>query len=160
LYGEDAGVACRSLGSRALWLLGYPDRGLRQSQEAVALAQQSAHVFSLGITLSSAAAFHQLRRDIGAVQERAEAAMSLAQEQGFPFFLVFGAMLRGWALTHQGQVQEGIEQITQGLVGHRAIGAELQRSYFLGLLAEVYGTQRNAEAGLTVLTEALALADK
>src|SRR5262249_13026998 len=159
LYGEDAGVGCRSLGARALWLLGYPDQGLRQSQEAVALAQQSSHVFSLGIALSGAAAFHQLRHEIDAVQERAEAAISLAQEQGFPFFMAFSSILRGWALAHQGRAQEGIEQITQGLVGHRATGAELQRPYFLALLAEVYGTIRNSEEGLTVLTEALTLVD-
>jgi len=39
------------------WILGYPDQGLTQSQEAVTLAQQSAHPFSLGFALVCAAMF-------------------------------------------------------------------------------------------------------
>ena len=70
-----------------------------------------------------------------------------------------GAILRGWALVQQGQAQEGIEQMDQGLVAYRATGAELLRTYYLGLLAEVYGTMEQPEAGLTALAEALTLAD-
>lgn len=69
-------------------------------------------------------------------------------------------MLRGWALAHQGQAQEGIELIKQGLIAHRATGAELLRSYFLALLADAHGTIGESETGLTVLTEALALVEK
>ena len=49
-------------------------------------------------------------------------------------------MLRGWALAQQGQAQEGIEQINQGLIAHRATGAEILRTYWLALLAEAHGT--------------------
>jgi hypothetical protein len=48
----------------------------------------------------------------------------------------------------------------QGLIAFRATGAELHRPYFLALLAEGYGTMGQPEAGLTVLAEALRLADK
>ena len=68
-------------------------------------------------------------------------------------------MLRGWALAHQGQAQEGIEQLNQGLIAHRATGAELWRPYFLALLAEAHGIQGEPETGLTALTEALTLVD-
>ena len=54
----------------------------------------------------SAAAFHQLRREVRAVQERAEAAMILAKDQGFPYWMAMGAILYGWALA-AGKVQEG-----------------------------------------------------
>ena len=123
------------------------------------LAQQSAHPFSLGFALSCAAVFHQFRREVRAAQERAEAAISLATEQGFPYWMAFGAILRGWALAQQGQAQEGIEQIHQGLRAYRATGAEILRPYFLALLAEAHGTMGQPEAGLTVLTEALTLVD-
>ena len=48
----------------------------------------------------------------------------------------------------------------QGLAAYRATGAELGRPYFLALLAEAYGKVGQAEEGLTVLAEALALVDK
>jgi predicted ATPase len=68
-------------------------------------------------------------------------------------------MLCGWARAHQRQGEEGIEQIKQGLTLCRATGAELQRPYYLALLAEAHGTMGQLEAGLTVLTEALTLTD-
>jgi predicted ATPase len=51
LYGDDAGVVCRTHAAWALWHLGYPDQGLTRSHEAVMLAHQVAHPFSLGFTL-------------------------------------------------------------------------------------------------------------
>jgi predicted ATPase len=65
--------------------------------------------------------------------------------------------LQGWALAYQGQTQEGLEQIQQGLTAWRATGAEQARSYFLALRAEAYGVMGQPEAGLTVLAEALTL---
>jgi TOMM system kinase/cyclase fusion protein len=159
LYGEDTGVVCYSIGAWALWYLGYPDQGLVWSDEAVTLAQQVAHPFSLAFALVLAAMVHQLRREVRADQERAEAALSLAMEQGFPHWMTQGAIQRGWTLVHQGQAQEGIEQITEGLRTYRTTGAAINQSYFLALLAEAHGTMGQPEAGLTVLTEALTLTE-
>jgi predicted ATPase len=68
--------------------------------------------------------------------------------------------MRGWALAEEGQKEEGIARMQQGLAALRATGAESSRTHFLALLAEVYGKVGQAEEGLTLLTEALALVDK
>jgi len=124
-YGEDTGVTCRSYAAWTLWYFGYPDQGLARSHEAVTLAQHSAHPYSLSFALDWAAALHQSRREGRAAQEHAEATISLATEQGFPLWMVIGSILYGWALAHQGQVRDGIEQINEGLTAYRATGAEL-----------------------------------
>jgi predicted ATPase len=103
--------------------------------------------------------FHQFRREVRLTHKRAEAAINLAQEQGFPFWLALDTILRGWTLAQRGEAQEGIEQMSQGLTAWRATGAELLRPYFLALLADVHGTLGEPEAGLTVVTEALTLMD-
>jgi predicted ATPase len=159
LYGDDAGVICHIHTACALWYLGYPEQGLARSQEAVTLAQQSAHPFSLSFVLSFAAVFHQLRRDARTLQERAEAAMSLARDQGFPLWVAYSAIPRAWALAQQGQAQTGIEQLQQGMRAWRATGAEVSRSYHLTLFAETYGIMGEPERGLAALAEALTLAD-
>ena len=159
LYGDDAGVVCRSQAAWALWYLGYPDQALARSQEAVTLAQQVAHPIILCFALSWAGVFHQLRREGHTAQEHAEAAMSLATEQGFALWVTFGAILHGWALAHQGQTKEGIEQMHQGLRACRATGAEIGRPYCLALLAEAQGTLGEPETGLTALAEALTVVD-
>jgi class 3 adenylate cyclase/predicted ATPase len=157
--GEDAGVYCHSFSAWALWYLGYPDQGLAQSQEAMTLVQQRAHPYSLSFALSIAAMFHQFRREMRAAQERAEAAISLTKEQGFAYWMAVSSLIRGWALAYQGQAQEGIEQLTQGLSAVRATGAAIAQPYWLALLAEAHGSIGEPEAGLTVLTEALTLVD-
>ena len=106
---------CHIFAAWALWYLGYPDQGLTRSQEALTLAQQRAHPFSLSFALSMAAMFHQFRREMRAAQERAEATISLATVQGFPIWRAIGAMVRTWALAQQGQAEEGIAQMHQGL---------------------------------------------
>ena len=99
----------------ALWLLGYPDQALQRSHEALTLAQELAHPLSLAYALDCAAMLHQFRREAQAAQERAEAAMALSTEQGFALYLAWGTILRGWALAEQGQGEEGIAQMRQGL---------------------------------------------
>jgi predicted ATPase len=158
-YGEDAGVNCYSLAAWARWFLGYPDQGLARSQEAVTLAQQSAHPFSLVNALSFVAVFHQLRREAHTAQECAEAAIRVATDQGFPYWRAYSSLSHGWALVHQGQGKEGIAQMYQSMQAFRTTGAELARPYFLALLAEAHGALGQPEAGLRVLAEALRLTD-
>jgi predicted ATPase len=125
----------------------------------VTLGQHLAYPFSLSLALGHAAIFHQFRREWRRAQDRAEASLSLAQEQGFPLYMAVSAILRGWAWAHQGRVKEGIEEIQQGLRAFQATGAETARPYYLALLAEAQGTRGEPETGLTVLAEALTLAD-
>ena len=84
--------------------------------------------------------------------------MALSAEQGFAQTLSQATILRGWALTEQGE--EGIAQIRQGLAAWRATGAELGRPYFLALSAEAYGKVGQVAEGLSVVAEALAAVDK
>ena len=44
---SDPGVACLSYAAWTLWYLGYPDQALKRSHEALTLAQELSHPFSL-----------------------------------------------------------------------------------------------------------------
>jgi predicted ATPase len=81
--------------------------------------------------------------------------VTLCTEQGVPFWLAEGTILRGWALAEQGNREEGIVQIRQGLAAYRATGVEMMRSYFLALLGEACGKMGQREEGLNVIAEAL-----
>jgi predicted ATPase len=160
LYGQEPGVFLRVHTAWTLWILGYPDQALKRIQEAIALTRDFSHPFTLGFALSGACWFHQFRQEGQEARERAEAAIELSAEQGFPFWLAMGTIFRGWALAEQGQAEEGITQIRQGLAGWRTMGAESVTSYYLALLAETYGKGGQVGEGLTVAGEALAIADK
>lgn len=156
----DPRVDCLSYAAWTLWYLGYPDQALKRSHEAVALAEGLSHPFSLAYALGIAAWFHSVRREGREAGEQAETVITLSTEQEFPYWLAFGTMVRGGALVKQGQVEEGIVQMQQGLSAFRTMGTEMGRPRWLALLAEAYGKVGQIEAGLTLLAEALEAVDK
>ena len=60
---QDLGVMCLSYAALALWPLGYPDQALKRIQEALTLARELAHPYSLAYALGFAARIHQFRRE-------------------------------------------------------------------------------------------------
>jgi predicted ATPase/class 3 adenylate cyclase len=158
LYGNNPGVSCLCFDALTLWHLGYPEQALARSQAAVALAEQTLHPFSVVFALDRAAAFHQFRRDVAGVQQWAGASIRLASEQGFPMWVAAGTILQGWSLAEQGDIENGLTQIHEGLNGYRVTGAEMFRPHFLAVLAETYGKGGQPEEGLQVVAEALDLA--
>jgi len=150
----DPKMACLSYGAQVLWLLGYPDQALKRSQDALALAQQVSHPYGLVFALGTMAGLHVARREGPATQERAEAMIALSREQGFPQYAALGTLLRGGALAEQGQSEEGIRHMRQGIAASKATGAELGMPAWLVLLAAAHGGAGQAEEGLTLLTEA------
>jgi predicted ATPase len=156
-YGIDLGVYFLAYAARPLWLLGFPDQAHTTIREALRLAHQLVHPFSLAFTLHWAATTHQLRREAMAAQEQAEVSMAFSGEQGFAIWVPGGTVLQGWALTEQGQMEEGIAHMHRGMAAWQATRAEVDRPYYLALLAEAYGKAGQAEEGLHILAEAQAV---
>jgi predicted ATPase len=153
--GESSGVRCLVQVARTLWCLGYPAQAVQRSQEALALAQELAHPYSLAVAQFQTAFLHHHRRDVPAVQAQADALLTLATAQGFPLYVGHGTYLRGWALAMQGQREAGLEQLRQGLAAIAEVGQELSRPFGLILLAEAAGQVGQVEEGLRLLAETL-----
>jgi predicted ATPase len=158
--GLDPGVACRAYAAWNLWLLGYPEQALAGVHEALALAHALSHPYSLAWAQCMAAWIAQFRRDVPAVQEHAEAAVALATEQGFPLYAALGTSFRGWALAVQGQGEEGLAQICQGIAAWRATGALVFVPYFYTWLADISDHRGRTEEGLQALAEAHTLIEQ
>ena len=152
--GHDPGVCCHYRAAPSLWLLGYPDQAVASSQAALALAQQLAHPVSLNQALYWAAVLHHLRREAPLTQVRAEAAMTIATDQGFSQSLAIP--LRGWALAARGQGEDGLTQLQQSLGAYRATQTTRDQPYHLTLLAEASAQVGQTATGLEALAEALA----
>jgi predicted ATPase len=86
----------------------------------------------------------------------ANTAMALGTEQGFAYYLAWATILQGWALAAQHQDTTGIAQMRQGLAALQATGGAARLPCYLALLAEAHARAGQAEAGLTVVAEALA----
>jgi hypothetical protein len=68
-------------------------------------------------------------------RESAEVDINFASQQGLPFFLAHGTMLRGWALAADGEDAAGIADLEEGLAIHEKTGVVATRPYWLSLLA-------------------------
>jgi tetratricopeptide (TPR) repeat protein len=154
--GGDPGTDSLTELALALWALGYPDEALKKLHAALSIAREVSYPFNSATAFAYAAWLHSLRRDGAATKEWAEATITLAREQRFPYWLAIGTILRGSALVEQGQGEEGLAQLHQGLVAYRAISA-WYRPHLLALLAEAHGKVGQTEEGVSTLDEALTL---
>jgi predicted ATPase len=138
--------------------LGYGDQALAGGHEALRLAHELAHPYTLVMSLYGIAVLHWLRREVQAVHEKNGTLLTHAQEQGFPAWIAWGMALRGWILAMQGQAERGIAQVRQALPLEHAASVP---SWPLALVrAEVYRVSGCPGAGLRLLAEALTVVDK
>jgi len=158
--GHDPGVACHAYAAQTLWLLGYPEQALARLHEALALAHELSHPYSLAYAQCWATYVYQFRRDVPAVHEHAEAAVTLSTAQGFPQYVAMGTSLRGWALAMQGQGETGMAQVRQGIVALRTTGAALHVPYLCTVLADVSAHLGHTADGLQALAEAHTLVEQ
>jgi class 3 adenylate cyclase/predicted ATPase len=165
--GQDPGLMALEFAAETLWDRGYPDQALARVRRALSLAQALSHPFSLAVTLGAVAFVQLLRREGQEAHAQAETLLTLAHEHGFAQWLGYGTSLQGWALVEHAvqsgareQGKAGLVQIQKGLAAVRATGAELWVPLFLGAVAQGSAQGGQAQAGLSVLTEALALVEK
>jgi DNA-binding winged helix-turn-helix (wHTH) protein/predicted ATPase len=137
-----------------LWTRGYPDRALEHIHQALAIAQEVAHPFSLGLVLCYAATLHHYRRDWQTTQHYVDALLTLTTAHGFPLWTAEATWLRGATLVEQGHPEAGVVHLRQWQAATQ--GRDQPAPFPLSLLAEAYGAVGQLQAGLAVAEEALA----
>jgi DNA-binding winged helix-turn-helix (wHTH) protein/predicted ATPase len=157
--GHDCKVLCECCAGRALWALGFPDAGLERMQGGVTLARQLSHPQTLVAAAHCAADLHGLRGEPLLAQERAREALRLAEEYDLELWVAFGKIDLGSADAELGNIQQGIEEMQQGVAAYEATGGKLWLPYFLGLLANTLGKEGRIEEGLAVIAKALTMGE-
>ena len=161
IYGSDPGVYALAWTSWALLFLGYTDQALKRSEEAIALAQKLDHPFSLIFALNAAGnTVNKLIHEVRSSREYSKEVMRLSNEKGFVFYQGLALFDQGWMQAEEGQEEEGIAQMHQGMAVLKATGTEAYQTYCLFFLADAYRKAGKVEEGLKVLTEALDLVEK
>ena len=159
LYGFDPGVLSGSMLTTALWLLGYPDRALQQANKALRLAQDRAHLLTVGMTFMIVGMAHYLRGETAAALRQAEALLAVAHEHDIPAIVGGGNLLVGWARAKQGQEVEGMAQMHQGLQLHTD-KQPMSRPLWESLLIDTYRRTGQVEEGSALVEEALSLVER
>jgi class 3 adenylate cyclase/tetratricopeptide (TPR) repeat protein len=154
VYGMNMGVFCRAYIGHCYWHLGYADRALRTAEEALSLAREVSHPFSIALALAYLAMLRQFRREPEAALKTAEEAGGLCHEYRFDYYSAWSALMRAWAIAKQGRSAEGISAYGEALKKFEDTGAGLRMPHYLGMLAGIQRQAGERATGLKLVSDA------
>jgi tetratricopeptide (TPR) repeat protein len=143
------------------WILGYPEKALRQIDRLEALPKhlrarfQSAQILNADFEVRSF-----FLRDYGGGRAKAEAVIAQSRENGFAFLDALGTTHLGQIMVHDGEFDQGIRTISEGMESIRATGEILASGWNNTHLAEALLTAGRAADGLAAIEQAIAAADQ
>jgi class 3 adenylate cyclase/predicted ATPase len=142
-----------------LWR-GEIDQAIARSRAAFAAAQELGDAYTLSHVFHLNCWLYQHLHDSTTVRERAEAAMKLTAEHGFPVWEVCAAFWHGWALAAAGEVKAGSAQMRSALAANKGLGFVNQIPFLLGVLADIRTQAGDPTEARDLLTEALGIVDR
>lgn len=138
-------------------LLGYLDKAVSQSQEAIKLARLKQDFHGLTHSLFFAATVHSLRGEPQMVLKLADETVSIATEHRIPLLIGHGLVWRGNALIELGEITAGINELMKGIMTCTATGACLGMSYWTANLALAQMRAGHSEVAIDLLDHVPAL---
>jgi predicted ATPase len=85
---------------------------------------------------------------------------ALATAQNFPLWLAQAKAYRGWISISEGDAEQGLLQLKEGVAQYKATGALFWLPFLMRLLAAGYGSAGDAVSEARVLDDALASAQR
>lgn len=152
-YTQDPGITARIILARTLWILGEVDQVEALAQEAIGMARELQHPFTLAFTLATVSWVYSILRDVEQTVSLTEEAIALSIKYSFEVPLAWATFFQGWAMAEMGK-EEGFERLMNGLSAMQAAKVSLNNTHTLALLAEVYLHKKRIDEGLAVLGEA------
>ena len=157
ILNHDPKTAAGIFGSISTWMLGYPDRALRLSDEKDAHARRRGHPFDLGFALTTGAHEFDHRFTHEDLRKRAEECERLGRENSLP---VLWAMLApisyGLALIREGKPAEGIAPLKAGIAVWEASGGKVRSPTWKAFLAEAMALTGDLDNALHLIDEQIA----
>jgi hypothetical protein len=118
-FGQELGAPTCAYAAWCFWLLGYPDRALQLGGEALSITERIEHGYSRSRSHYWISALHAYRREWTTVEERAAAAIALAQQAGLSMVVAVGRIMRASAQAMLDPRDEFVAEIREGLAAYR-----------------------------------------
>jgi class 3 adenylate cyclase/tetratricopeptide (TPR) repeat protein len=155
LYMVEPQVASLLLLSWDLWFLGYPDQSLARVSEALALAQDLAHPYSIAFAHYMISVVHLLRGDPARALESAERSLEMSREQRFSLYTLLSTISRGRALSELGRSREGVTEIQKGIAEGRRTGVGFMLPMTYSWLADAHAKCGDNETAASIVEQTL-----
>jgi predicted ATPase len=136
-YGNhDAGACARTFMALSLAFAGEEKRASAMADSSLAVASCLNDPFSLSLTLHRASIVAQVLGDVVVAARHAEANRQLATEHGLPMQGAWSTGMIGWCAAENGDLDRGIELLTEAITKLQATQSRHTMAYLLGLLAD------------------------
>jgi predicted ATPase len=137
-FGQDASVVILTYRAFNLWLLGYPDAALRDTDDALKNAREIGQAASLMFALYFVSRTHILCGNYSVATALTRELSALADEKGAPHWKAYGILSEGWLLNLTGKSSGAVQLIASGLSAYGPTGGTVFRPLFLSHLAEAH----------------------
>jgi predicted ATPase len=154
LYALNPGVAMPCFAAWSLWFLGREEEALQRMDEAVSRAVELSEPQGLAHAQLFASVLHQFRRDHRMAEHYADVGGEVSTAHKLILYVAMADVMKGWTLSEQGRVQEGVERMRKGLASLEASATALVRPYYLSLLAEALFKLGQLDEAWSLLEEA------
>jgi class 3 adenylate cyclase/predicted ATPase len=156
LYMVEPQAASLLLLSWDLWFLGYPDQSLSRVSEALALAQDLGHPYTVAFAHYMTSVVHLLRGDAARALESAEKSFEMSQEQRFSLYVILSRISRGRAVGNLGRLGEARTELALGIDEARRNGVGFMLPMMDSWLADVHAKTGENECALSIVERILA----
>jgi hypothetical protein len=153
--GTRADVHARAWAAHAHWLLGHDDEAESCCREAVGLAREIGHPYSLAVALAYGAITHQMRRNMSELRDDVAELRELCDRYGFAYYREWGLILDGWSRKDSQEGTAGVELAQKGIAKLKSQGAFARMPYWLSLLAELSEQNNRTGTAQAILDAAL-----
>jgi predicted ATPase len=155
-FGQDVGVSALSYRSWALWMLGYPEAALADSDRALSDAREVGQAATLMYALCHAPLTHIFRGNYPAANAIVDELLTLADNKGAAIWKALGTLVRGWSLVLAGKALEAVQTIGSGITALQSTGATVWMPLHLTYLAGAYAELHQFDVAWRCIGEAMA----
>jgi predicted ATPase len=159
-FGTDSRVSVLSSRSWTLWALGYPEKALADSDQALKDAGEIAQAATLMHALAFASWTHICCGNYAAAEAQADKVIALADQKGTVLWKALGMLGQGSALALTGKASDAVQVITAGLTALQATGAATFVPWHLSYLARAYMAAKQFPDAWRCVGDAMAAMEK
>jgi class 3 adenylate cyclase/predicted ATPase/tRNA A37 threonylcarbamoyladenosine biosynthesis protein TsaE len=137
-FGQDTRGVVLCWRALALWVLGYPEAALADTDYALNDAREIDQAATLMFVLVNTSYTRICCGNYAAANARADEILALADEKGASMWKALGIIHQGCMLALTGKISKAVKMITSGIGPYRSTGSTIFMPWYLPILARAY----------------------
>ncbi len=151
-YGaHDPGVCSLQILGMSLFLLGSLDQAQQRFDDLARLLDRLTHPIAIADAALQLALYYVCLHNTHLTQHYVDLALNVCQKRGYVFYLAHAQVMKGWAITLEGNGGVGVPLMEQGLATWQRGGAQMLQIAFYTLMAEALNASAHFDQAMLAL---------